>query len=268
MKKWITLLLSLAPLTLFAESFNLDYLEKIKDPYTKGVAIITFLYSSNFGFHDETVDVTMILKDRSGRQSTRYFQRKYLEDPEGDRTANIFDRPRDVKGTGILTISHGVDDDDVWIYLPVVKRVKRISSHNQSGPFMGSEFAYEEISAWEIEKRSYKYLRDEVFNGHDCFVVETVPLYKNSGYTKQVEWIDKTILRPRKIVFYDRKKTLLKTLEYGNYRQYLGQYWRTHEVFITNHQNGKSTQALFKNYRFRTGLTRRDFTKTSLKRAR
>jgi hypothetical protein len=270
MKKWITLLLSLAPLTLFAETtFNLDYIENLKDPYTKGGNIIALVFSSNVGFHDETVDVTMILKNRAGKKSFRYFHRKYLEDPgSGDKTINVFDKPRDIKGTGVLTVSHGAYDDDVWIYLPVVKRVKRISSHNQSGPFVGSEFAYEDVSAWEMEKYKSKYLRDDVFEGRECFVLEDFPTYNNSGYIRRIEWVDKTIFRPVKIVYYDRKNALLKTLVYKNYRQYLGRYWRPDETIMTNHQTGKSTRALFKNYRFRTGLTRRDFTKTSLKRVR
>lgn len=248
------------------EPRDLEYLDNLNDPFIKGENIIALVFSTNFGFRDETVDVTMILRDRLGRETFRYFERRYLEDPDGDRTLNIFDRPRDIKGTGVLTISHGVEDDDVWLFLPAVERVKRISSHNQSSPFVGSEFAYEDVSAWEMEKYESKYLRDEVFEGRECFVLEDFPAYENSGYSKRHEWVDKEIFRPVKIVFYDRKGDLLKTLVYKNYRQYLGQYWRADEMVMTNHQTGKSTRSIFENYRFRTGLTRADFTTASLKR--
>ena len=91
---------------------------------------------------------------------------------------------------------------------------------------MGSEFAFEDISSQEVEKYSYNYLRDEIFNGVDCFVVERVPFDKYSGYTKQISWIDKAEYRALKVEFYDRKKSLMKTLENKDYKQYLDKFWR------------------------------------------
>ena len=73
----------------------------------------------------------------------------------------MFDEPRDVKGTALLIHAHRESADDQWLYLPALKRVKRISSSNQSGSFMGSEFAYEDMSSPEVEKFTYMYLRDE-----------------------------------------------------------------------------------------------------------
>ena len=131
---------------------------------------------------------------------------------DGDKSLIIFEKPRDVKGTATLTFTHKEGSDDQWLYLPAIKRVKRISSNNKSGPFMGSEFAYEDLSSQEVEKYNYKHLRDETFDGKDCYVVERIPMDKYSGYTKQVAWIDKAEYRALKIDFYDRKKSLLKTL--------------------------------------------------------
>ena len=76
---------------------------------------------------------------------------------------------------------------------------------------MGSEFAYEDISSQEVEKYTYKYLRDETIDGQDCFVIERYPVYKHSGYTRMVTWVDKKMYQPIKIEFFDRKKSLLKT---------------------------------------------------------
>ncbi|MBT8125907.1 MAG: outer membrane lipoprotein-sorting protein, partial [Gammaproteobacteria bacterium] len=155
-----------------------------------------------------------------------------------------------------------------WLYLPALKRVKRINSKNKSGPFMGSEFAYEDIASQEVEKYTYKYLRDETLNGVDCFVIERYPAYAHSGYTRQLAWINKAEYRPEKIVFYDRKNTLLKTLTYDNYQQYLDKFWRADDMFMENHQTGKSTKLTWSNYQFKTGLKGKDFNKNSLKRAR
>lgn len=221
------------------------------------------------GYQDMTAELIMELRNKQGDTSIREVRVKNLEvHGDGDKGLSIFDEPADVKGTAFLTYSHATVPDEQWLYLPALKRVKRITSKNKSGPFMGSEFAYEDISSQEVEKYTYKYIKDENINGMDCYVIERYPAYEHSGYTRQVAWINKQEYRPEKIVFYDRKNALLKTLEYSEYNQYLGQFWRANKMYMENHQTGKTTLLTWKNYRFKTGLDDKDFTQNSLKRAR
>ncbi|MCK4739413.1 MAG: outer membrane lipoprotein-sorting protein, partial [Deltaproteobacteria bacterium] len=111
----------------------------------QGLAIAKEREKRAKGFVDFTGDMEMILKNRHGEISTRQMRTKTLEvKGDGDKALSIFDTPRDVKGTAFLTFSHKSGDDDQWLYLPALKRVKRISSSNKSGSFMGSEFAYED----------------------------------------------------------------------------------------------------------------------------
>ena len=133
---------------------------------------------------------------------------------------------------------------------------------------MGSEFAYEDIASQEVAKYTYKYIGEETLDGKATFVIERYPVDKKSGYTKQVVWYDKAEYIPLKIDFYDRKDALLKTLTYSGYQQYLDQYWRPDEMFMENHQTGKSTLLVWSGNEFRSGLTDRDFDKNSLKRVR
>ena len=133
---------------------------------------------------------------------------------------------------------------------------------------MGSEFAYEDIASQEVAKYTYRYLRDETINGIDCFVIERYPAYEHSGYKRQVGWINKKEYRPEKIVFYDRKDSLLKTLTYSGYNQYLDKFWRADELHMINHQTGKSTLLSWSDYQFKTGLEDSDFNRNSLKRAK
>jgi len=236
----------------------------------KGLQIAREADSRDQGWGDSQSELVMILRNRHGDESRREIRGKSLEVPgDGDKTMTIFDNPRDVKGTAFLNFTHKTGDDDQWLYLPALKRVKRIASSNKSGSFMGSEFAYEDIASQEVEKYTYKWLRDEVYDGKDCFVVESYPAdQKNSGYTRLVSWIDKAEYRTWKVEFYDRKQSLLKTLIFKDYKQYLDKYWRAHVMDMVNHQNGKSTRIEFSDYRFQTGLTDADFTQNSLKRAR
>jgi outer membrane lipoprotein-sorting protein len=153
--------------------------------------------------------------------------------------------------------------------MPALKRVKRISSRNKSGSFMGSEFSYEDISSQEVEKYTYKWVRDENYDGQQCFVVDFYPVdKKNSGYTRQMNWIDKKEYRTLKTEFFDKKHSHLKTLTFSGYKRYLDKYWRADGLLMINHQNGKSTRLEFSNYKFRTGLKATDFNKNSLKRMR
>ena len=239
-------------------------------PEVKGLGIAKEADTRDNGFQNFTADMLMTLKNRHGRESSRKIRIKTLEvENDGDKSLTIFDTPKDVKGTAFLNSTHTQGDDDQWLYLPALKRVKRISSRNKSGSFMGSEFSYEDISSQEVEKYTYKWLRDEVYEGRECFVSERYPVdKKNSGYSRQVTWMDKAEYRAWKVEYYDRKNFHLKTLTIGEYQQYLDKYWQPDEMNMVNHQTGKSTRLEFSNYRFRTGLNGSDFSKNSLKRVR
>lgn len=253
----VCLSLLLFPLTAPAET-----------PEEKGLAIAKEADRQDEGFGDSTSDMLMILRNRHGQESIRKIRGRTLEvKDDGDKSLSIFDNPRDVKGTAFLTFSHKKGDDDQWLYLPALKRVKRISSRNKSGSFMGSEFAYEDISSQEVEKYTYKWIRDEMYDGQKCYIIERYPVdKKNSGYTRQVIWIDKTEYRTFKVDYYDRKKSLLKTLTFEGYQKYNGRFWRPDKMNMVNHQNGKSTRLENSNYKFGVGLKDRDFNKNSLKR--
>ena len=235
----------------------------------RGLEIAVEADHRDTGYQDTTAQLTMELRNKQGDTSIREVRVSNLEvKDDGDKGLSVFDEPADVKGTAFLTYSHATVPDEQWLYLPALKRVKRITSKNKSGPFMGSEFAYEDISSQEVEKYTYKYIKDESINGIDCFVIERYPAYEHSGYTRQVAWINKQEYRPERIVFYDRKNSLLKTLEYSEYNQYLEQFWRANKMYMENHQTGKTTLLTWKDYKFKNGLDDKDFTQNSLKRAR
>ena len=238
-------------------------------PEEKGLAIALETDKRDKGWQDSYAEMKMVLRNRHGKESVRQIRVTNLEvDGDGDKGLTVFDEPRDIKGTSFLSYSHALEPDEQWIFLPALKRVKRISSSNKSGPFMGSEFAYEDISSFEIPKYSYLYLRDELFNGMDCYVLELRPQYQHSGYTKSHVWIDKAEFRSQKIDYYDRKDSLLKTQIFSDYQQYLDQYWRAHTMTMQNHQNGKSTTLQWDDFQFKNGLNDGDFKKNDLKRQR
>lgn len=262
---------SLVPAVLFCSLlFTAAHPTHSQTPEEKGLLIAMEVDRRYKGFADYTSDMTMILKNRQGKESRRTIRNRVLEmEGDGNKSLSIFDTPRDVKGTAFLSFSHKVGDDEQWLYLPALKRVKRINSRNKSGSFVGSEFAYEDIASQEVEKYTYKHLREEAINGTLCFVGESYPVDKrNSGYTKRISWTDTGEYLVRKVEFYDRRQSLLKTLTIMDYQHYLGKFWRPARMEMVNHQTGKSTILLMGNYQFQTGLTEKDFNSTSLKRIR
>ena len=208
---------------------------------------------NNSGFIDSSSDMTMNLINRKGDVVTRKLRFKRLEVPgDGDKSIAIFESPRDVKG----------------LYLPALKRVKRIASKNKSGPFLGSEFSFEDFSFQEVEKYEYKFIGEEDYLNLKCFVIERTPLDPYSGYTKQLVWIDQENYLIHKIHLFDRKSFHLKTQKFEEYKLYEGFFWQPHKVEMINHQNGKSSILLFENVKLNSGFTDRDFTQNSLKRSR
>lgn len=239
-------------------------------PEEIGLKIATEAKARDDGFGNFTASQTMVLRNKQGQESRRQLRVKVLEvADDGDKSLMVFAEPRDVKGTALLTHAHKQEADDQWLYLPALKRVKRISSSNKSGSFMGSEFSYEDLSPPEVEKFTYRYLRDDPCGDLTCTVCERFPVDKKaSGYSRQMVWQDKDELRTWKVEYYDRKDAHLKTLTIGKYQQYLDKYWRAGELNMVNHLTGKSTVLTWSDYQFRTKLKERDFSKTGLKRAR
>ena len=223
----------------------------------------------NDGFGNFTANMTMLLRNRQGQESRRQIRFKVLEVPgSGDKSLFVFDEPRDVQGAALLTHGHVGAPDDQWLFLPALKRVKRISSSTRSGSFMGSEFSYEDLSSPEVEEYTYRYLREEACGEFTCTVTEQVPVDSKSSYSRQLVWQDTGELRTWKVEYYDRRNAHLKTLVFANFRQYLDRYWRAGEMTMVNHLTGKSTVLQWTNFRFRTNIDDNEFTQTALRRVR
>lgn len=236
----------------------------------KGYAIAARADRTDFGFGDSVVGATMTLKNAVGQQSVRQLSFRTLEkenETVGDKSVVVFRSPNDVKGTALLSHAKILEQDDQWLFLPALKRVKRISSANKSGPFVGSEFAFEDFTLTELNKFTYEYIGEDVVEGMSVDVVDRFPRYERSGYTQQRIYVDQQVFQPRKLEFFDRRGARLKTLVLSDYREYEG-VWRAHKLEMTNHQSGKSTVLSYESFSFKTGLDDADFTKGVLQRLR
>lgn len=223
---------------------------------------------SDRDFKDSRVELKMSLENSAGEVAERTLQITTLEVADegvGDKSLVVFGTPLDIQGTSLLSHAKILDADDQWVFLPSIKRVKRISSKNKSGPFVGSEFAFEDITGLELNKYAHEYLLEEACGELFCDVVKSVPQYEYSGYSFLKIWIDQDEYQIRQVEYYDRRGDLLKTLTMANYKKY-GDVWRPQVMSMVNHLTNKGTTLAYGEYEFNMGLSDADFSKGRLGR--
>ena len=245
----------------------------------KYLVAILFMYSSLFGvtsfevakksedvmsgFKDSTSKMQMTLVNAAGQKKIRTMKMKVLEGEDEDKSLMEFITPADVKGTKFLSYEHVNKDDDQWLYLPALKRVKRIASKNKSGAFMGSEFSYEDLSAFNVKKYSYE--EGEATPLASLYTIVSKPISKSSGYTKLISFINASTFLVQKIEYYDRKKELLKVAVFEDYQNF-GDVVRIGKITMSNVQNDKTTILVWSDQKVKTGLRSKDFHKRYLKK--
>lgn len=221
------------------------------------------------GFHDFKTTMVMLLHDRHGRETKRELETFTLETSNGGQKSLIyFQSPRDIRGTALLTHSEPGKDDEQWLYLPAIRRTKRIATSGRSSPFMGSEFYYEDLVTSYPSQYSYRFVKEESLRGIPSFVVERVPRYAGTGYKRETVWYDQKEYRVTQIEFWDRRERHLKTLSLGGYRKYLDKFWQPTQARMLNHLANEATELIWKDYQFHAGLTENDFNRNALGRVR
>lgn len=218
------------------------------------------------GFKSEENEIELELISGNGQKVVRKMRGKGREVSGDEQSVMTFIWPADLKGTQLLTWNHRGKADDQWLFLPSIQRVKRISARSRSGSFMGSEIAFEDLTnMWWFEKYGYNYVRDQKVGPRDTWVVERVPKDKDSGYSKQILWVDKEYLSALRIDFYDRKGKLLKTADFKSFKKY-GSKWRADRMEMVNRQTGKKSNVVWKTRKMGVSLTDDEFSPDSLGR--
>ncbi len=245
------------------------YLPIVRADVQKGLEIAREMKARESGFGNYIADMKMVLISVAGKETVRQLHVRTREVAnDGNQSLAIFDSPADVKGTGFLTHTHINRDDDQWLYLPSLKRVKRISPSNKTAPFMGSEFSYEDLTSYEVENYTYQYIGEEKLDGVDCYLLDRFPVNEYSGYSRQRVWVEKGRYLALKLDYYNKKNKKIKTLRSGKFSKYLEKYWFANEMKMQNHISGKSSILFWGNYRFRLPLRAADFNPGSLTRIR
>jgi len=219
------------------------------------------------GFQTEISLYKMTLINANGDRSERTLEFRTLEGvAEGDKTLIIFKAPPDISGTGLLTHQNRSGEDDQWLYLPALRRIKRIASSNRASSFVGSEFTYEDLTPLELVKYRFKLLREDAVGDQPVWVVESVPQFKDSGYSRMELFVRKDNHQTVRTNFYDRKGDQMKVGSFEGWSKVDGRWWRARTVRMENLQTRKSTSLETLEIKIGVGLAARDFTTRALEK--
>ncbi|GFE51888.1 membrane protein [Roseobacter cerasinus] len=201
------------------------------------------------GLTNSMADVTMTITAR-GRSTERKMRQYVLETSNsGNRVINVFSSPADVRGVSVLTHSALDGNDQQWLLLPSVGRVKRISSSNRSGAFVGSDFAYEDLSSFELEKFKFSAAANASVGGKTLIQVDYAPTYSGTGYAALRSYLDPSHYQPVQNHYFNRRGEHVKTLQLSRYKSYGGgAIWRPHLLVMTDHAKGSTTQISFSTF--------------------
>ena len=212
---------------------------------------------------DGESDMTMTLINSKGKERVRYLHQFLKDYPEVEKKVMFFKAPADVKNTSFLNFSYDDDrDDDQWLYLPALKKVKRISGGSKDDYFMGSDFTYEDMEKRSPNKDTHSLLKTETLNGEECYVIESTPR-EEGQYSKRVAWVIKDKWIPLKIDFYDEDEDLMKVLTITDYQQLEG-YWTIIVQEMQNVQREHKTVIALTNIQLEKGLGDDKFTQRTM----
>lgn len=193
---------------------------------------------------------------------------------DNDKTLIRFLWPADVKRSGFLKIEHSNRDDDMWLYLPVLKKTRRIASSGKSGRFMGSDFAYADMGSGKTENYKYKLIGTEKIDEKECYVIEAVPANektkKDDGYSKKIIWVRKDIFLQIQQKFYDKDGDYLKIMQSSRIKKIQGTNIRmaTHIIMSDMQKEGNKTVIEYGEIKVNTKISDKYFTQRYLLRER
>jgi len=231
-----------------------------------GREIVEKVYNLPTG-DDQTSDLTMTLINKSGKKRIRKIKQFTKDMDNMEKSIMFFQSPADVKNTSFMNWTYDDDSksDDQWIYLPALKKTKRISSDSKSDYFMGSDFTYDDLGDRKLDDDTHKLIGTETIDGVDYYLVESTPKDEEYMYSKTKTWIRKDIFIGLKKEFYDEDEELLKILHIKKFEEISGLMIITKSEMHNVQKNHKTTMVL-SDIEINTGMSDSKFTERMMMR--
>lgn len=222
--------------------------------------------------NDETVKLTMVLVDKAGQKETRTLTtwfRKATRDSKEDKTLLKFHSPADVAGTALLSTQEPGADAGQWLYLPALKRVKRLVTSDNTGYFVGTDFTYQDLQIENTREYTYERIADEDVDGRRCYKIVATPKNKSisekTGYSKRIFWIDVQDVVVLRLQYFNLSGTHVKTFSASDVQKF-GPKKKPMQIIMDNLERNHKTYAKLHEVKMNTDLSDSLFTQSELSR--
>ena len=225
-----------------------------------GLEVMEKVYNRPAG-DDMSGKLTMTLTNSRGESRVRKIEQSTKDFGNIEKKIMFFQYPADVRDTSFMNWSYDEagKDDDQWIYLPALKKIKRISSDSKSDYFMGSDFTYDDLGDRHPAEDNHRILREETVQGQACYVVESTPIDQDYMYSRTISWVIKDVWIGLKKEFYDEDGELLKTLTVQKYDKING-FWIILHSQMHNIQKDHTTDMILQDVKINGGVDAGIFT--------
>jgi len=215
------------------------------------------------------MDLTVFIRDSKGNERVRQITMSSGKFGDVGKTLIRFTAPADVKGTLLLIYDHPDKDDDMWIFMPALKKVRRIISSEKGKSFMGSEFTNDDMSKPNQADFNYTLLGTVEYNGNTCWKIETTgidtDIQKASGYSKTVRYIDQKNYVSHRVEYYDFSGNLHRIQHLSDYKEQTGKTYFAHRMVMENVQNKRVSEMIVNRLQMGTDLSENAFSPTALR---
>ena len=212
---------------------------------------------------DSKVDLIMTLKNKKGK--TRSSSLRSITKDDGEKQIIWFLSPADDKGVAFLKIEHDDRDDEMRMWLPAFKKIRRISTKKRSDSFMGSDMSYEDMSSRQLDEYTFNITAQEIYNSTSCYILESAPRdHIRTEYSQHITWVDTSLFLPLKEKSYDKSGELLKEKYF--FYSHINGYDVLSEIKVRDVQKDHSTNLIFENIELDTGIEDKLFHEMYLKR--
>ncbi|MBC8344725.1 MAG: outer membrane lipoprotein-sorting protein [Candidatus Marinimicrobia bacterium] len=205
-------------------------------------------------------------KERRRSRELTSIEKRYEDGQYDKKSLLLFSEPKEVKGTGFLTWDNlGSKQDDQWLYLPALRKVKRIRSKEKGRSFMGTDFSYEDLSGRDLNADNYELIGEGIVHGSDCYKIQAKPKEKGAHYSARILWVDKKKSLLKKVEFFNKKGTQFKILDILDHIKN-GEYWTATKMIMKNIKTNHRTELQVLKVDYDSGLKDNVFTESYMKR--
>lgn len=216
----------------------------------------------------------MTIIDEKGRERVRKIAQvtKLYDNGDTEKRLIRFLEPADIKGTGLLTFDYKEKDDDLWLYMPALRKTRRIVSTEKAKNFMGSEFTYADMTPPSLNDFTFNKLADETVDGVTCYQIEWIPvnddIAEENGFGRRITFFGKENFVIRKSIYYDLDDELEKELIIHGIQELdpVNHRYRAENMEMINHQNGRRSALQTEKLEFNPNIDDEYFTVRYLER--